>query len=107
MKDFKEYLTEKVTVKVQNPESLEDFEDPQVYFNGMYTYSALNLKLKGYVDRLANAVKTKNWRLANTLLEKGGMSMNIPDILDAIVQVEKEMGSRTWKAKRTKMKKKG
>ena len=69
-------------------------------------YSALNLKLKGYVDRLANAVKTKNWRLANTLLDKGGMSMNIPDILDAIEQVEKEMGSRAWKAKRTKMKKK-
>ena len=35
------------------------------------------------------------------------MSMNIPDLIEAIEQVEKEMGSRTWKSKRTKMKKKG
>lgn len=107
MKDFKQYLTEKVKVEVQNPQSLEDFEDPQVYFNGIYTYSTLNMKLKGYVDQLSRAVKVKNWKQAGSLMEKGGMSMNIPDLIEAIEQVEKEMGSRTWKSKRTKMKKKG
>jgi hypothetical protein len=105
VKDFKEYLVENVRVEVQNPKNLQDFEDPEVYFNGMYRYSSLKLKLKGYVDQLTRAVKMNNWKQAKSLTEGGNMTMNIPDILDAIDHVEREMGSGSWKSKKTKMKK--